>query len=638
MAKKLQFKRLLALTLLMAAAFAGLSYRLVDLQVVRHVALAKEARSNTQYTWHLEPRRGDILDIKGNLLATSVFVKTVCADPTLIGDRAPEVAKVLAPFLMMPAAELEKRLAPRFQKNKLGENVPVAYVTLKRKVSTDTWDKIQQAMASYPFGGVEKDREKHLPKKLQTFYRYLREKAIFADPVDDQLRTYPNNELAAHVLGFVGLADETNSDGTRMQVTVGEDGIEKRFDAKLKGVRGWRVSERDRQQREMVSLREQDVSAHDGLSVVLTIDSEIQHIVETELAEGMRKHSPVSISGMVIRPRTGEILAMCTLPNFDPNNPGAALPEWRRNRIVTDASEPGSTFKIVVVSGALNDHVVRLTDQFDCEHGHFFYGGRTLHDHEPYGILSVENIITKSSNIGAAKIGILLTAPRLYDYVRAYGFGTPTGIPLPYESRGIVHPLTNWTKVSITHVPMGHEVQVTPLQMAMAMCAIANHGVLMQPMLVDHLVDTDGSIAVQYYPQEVRRVVSEDADHEMIEALKTVVLSDGTAAGAALTNYTIAGKTGTAQEAEHGGYEGGKYFSSFIGFFPADNPEICIYVAMDAPKDGHYGGKTAAPIFHEIAERAANYLNITPDRGNPVGMPEMQIPGSDQPLKTASTQ
>ena len=211
---------------------------------------------------------------------------------------------------------------------------------------------------------------------------------------------------------------------SRLLETSGQDGIELSLNSKLSGVRGWRVTETDRRGRELVALREQDVEPRDGLNVVLTIDSVIQHIVETALADAMEKHTPISISGIVVRPRTGEILAMATLPNFDPNNPGAASADARRNRVITDMVEPGSTFKIVVVSGALNDGVVRLTDTFDCEHGHFDFAGRVLHDHEPFGVLSVESIITKSSNIGAAKIGIKLGESRLYDYIRNYGFGT----------------------------------------------------------------------------------------------------------------------------------------------------------------------------------------------------------------------
>jgi cell division protein FtsI/penicillin-binding protein 2 len=236
-----------------------------------------------------------------------------------------------------------------------------------------------------------------------------------------------------------------------------------------------------------------------------------------------------------------------------------------------------------------------------------------LHDHEPFGILTTEGIITKSSNIGAAKIGIKLGEQSLYDYAWNYGFGQRTGIPLPGEARGFLYPVRDWSKVSIVQIPMGHGVAVTRLQMVMAMAAIANGGWLMQPMIVSRLQTHDGNLVQQYAPQRVRQVVSENTCREMIEALKTVVTKDGTAEGAAMDDYVVAGKTGTAQKAENGGYVSGKYISSFIGFFPADNPQICISIVMDEPKEGYYGGKVCGPVFKDVAERCASYLNIPGD-------------------------
>jgi cell division protein FtsI/penicillin-binding protein 2 len=314
----------------------------------------------------------------------------------------------------------------------------------------------------------------------------------------------------------------------------------------------------------------------------------------------------------MVRPRTGEILAMATLPNFDPNEPGHSPMDALRNRVISDTAEPGSTFKIVVVTAGLNENVVSLNNVFDCEEGHFSYAGRMLHDHEPFGLLTVERIITKSSNIGAAKIGIKLGDDKLYEYIQRFGFGARTGIPLPGEVAGTVHPLKNWSKVSIAQIPMGQGVTVTPLQMVMAMSALANHGVLMRPMLVDRLEDASGKVIVKYKPQPVRQVAGPETIREMVTALKTVVTRDGTAVQGGLEHYTVAGKTGTAQKVEHGQYVQ-KFYSSFIGFFPADNPEICISVVMDEPRDSHYGGVVAAPVFHAIAERAANYLNLKPD-------------------------
>jgi cell division protein FtsI/penicillin-binding protein 2 len=606
MAKRLQFRRVLMLVVLVLLAFAGLGYRLVDLQVLRHGELSAKAQENTQLEFPLEPRRGDILDAKGNLLATSVLVKTVCADPTTVGNRQTEVARTLAPLLQVSEAQIVEKLTPRIYQNEKGETATNKYVRLKDKVSLDTWQKIQTAMTNLSFGLDEKK----LSRSEKAFYQTLRHKAIFAE--DGQLRAYPNQTLASHVLGYVGTEERVTNGERRIEI-VGKDGIEHMFDSKLKGVRGWRVSEKDGKQRELVSRREQDVEARDGMNVVLTIDSVIQHIVETALAEAMEKHSPVSISGIVVRPRTGEILALATLPNYDPNNPGFATPEARRNRVIADVAEPGSTFKIVVISGALNDRTVSLADNFDCEHGHFWYAGRNLHDHKSYGVLSVENIITKSSNIGAAKVGIKMGENRLYDYIRDFGFGARTGIPLQGEVSGIFHPLIAWSKVSIAQIPMGQGIAATRLQMTMAMCAIANNGWLIRPMLVDRLEDCEHRVMAKFTPQRVRQVISESTDKLMVRALKTVVSPEGTAPMAALEHYTVAGKTGTAQKAEHGVYVPGKYFSSFIGFFPADNPELCISVTMDEPKEGHYGGDTAAPVFKQIAERAASYLNIRPE-------------------------
>jgi len=385
----------------------------------------------------------------------------------------------------------------------------------------------------------------------------------------------------------------------------------------LGGVAGWRVTETDRQQHELVALRDEDVQPHDGLNVVLTIDAAVQNILESSLADAMQKHTPASITGIVMRPSTGEILAMVTLPNYDPNKPDTISPDTR-NRVITDVVEPGSTFKIVVVSGALNEGVVRLNDQFDCEQGHFAYAGRVLHDHEPFGMLTTEGIITKSSNIGAAKIGIKLGQDKLYDYASDFGFGQRTGISLPGEVGGILHPVKDWTKVSVAQIPMGQGVAVTRLQMLMAMAALANDGWLMRPLLVSCLEDRNGNVVQKYEPQRVRQVVSDSADKEMIEALKTVVSPDGTAAGAAMKNYTVAGKTGTAQKVENGVYVHDKYVASFIGFFPADNPQLCISIVMDEPKEGYYGGQVCGPVFRDVAERCASYLNIPPDSPAPL--------------------
>lgn len=628
MAKRLQLRRLLWLALLLCVAFAGLGYRLVDLQVLRHRELTEQALRNTQRELLLTPRRGDILDARGNILATSVYVKSVCADPSLIGTQQLVVAHALAPLLDMTESSLVQTLTPKSRPNARGEISTNRFCVLKRKVPVETWEKVQAAMTNLSFA-ID---DKRLTKQERSFFRELRRSAIFAR--DDQMRVYPSQNSAAHVLGFA-TSEEQEVDDIPITRITGQDGIERTLDAQLSGVCGWRVTETDRRARELVVHREQDVEPRDGFNVVLTIDSMIQHIVESALAEAVEKHSPISISGIVVRPRTGEVLAMATLPNFDPNHPGNATPEARRNRVISDVAEPGSTFKIVVVSGALNDGTVRLSDMFDCEHSHWFFGGRTLHDHESYGLLSVENIITKSSNIGAGKVGVKMGESRLYEYIRKFGFGTATGIPLPGEVNGIVRALSNWSKVSIAQIPMGQGIAVTRLQMTMAMCAIANGGWLMRPMLVDRLEDEYHNLVAKYSPQKVRQVIGKSADDLMIQTLKTVVTPEGTAPKAALEHYTVAGKTGTANKVENGQYVH-KFFSSFIGFFPADNPELCISVTMDEPKQGYYGGQIAAPVFKEIAERAANYLNIKPEDA-PLIPDTLASPGEARSLKTAST-
>jgi cell division protein FtsI/penicillin-binding protein 2 len=607
MGKRMQYRRMLALAGLLGGAYALLAFRLVDLQIFRHEELQAKAQQNTVREQRIQPRRGDILDVNGNLLASSTLVKNVCADPSLIGPRSAEVARVIAPLLGLKESDVQPKLVPRTVVNKKGETVPVNYVRLKAQVPVETWEQVREAMANLTFPDVD---PKQLTPKEKSFYQNLR-RAIATERVDDQVRNYPNQTMAAHVLGFVGRNGDTNA--ADYGQLIGVDGIERTYNDKLAGTLGWRMTETDAHRREVVALRDQDVPARDGFNVVLTIDSVIQHMLETALADGLEQNSPANISGIVIRPRTGEILAMASLPTFDPNRVPND-PEVRRNRLITDVMEPGSTFKIVVVSGALNDRIVSLRDVFDCEHGAFVFGGRTLHDHESYGALSVESIITKSSNIGAAKIGIKMGSNRLYDYMCDFGFGMPTGIQLPSESRGILHSVDKWSKVSIAQIPMGHGVAVTRLQMVMAMSAIANRGWLMRPMLVSRLEDRDGHVVAPYEPQRVRQVLSESAAAQMVTALKTVVTPEGTAPRAALTNYMVAGKTGTAQKAGVGGYLPGKYVSSFIGFLPADHPELCISIVLDEPKNGHYGGQIAAPIFRQVAEGAANYLNIRPDQ------------------------
>jgi cell division protein FtsI/penicillin-binding protein 2 len=608
-----QLARLLLMLTLVVAAFVGLGYRLVELQIFRHDELSRLADKGSQEKIRQAASRGDILDANGNLLATSVPVKTVCANPSLLGDQQAAVAHALAPLLQMSEADLFQELQPRLIKNSKGETVTNQYTVLERKVSDETWQKISSTMADLPLAVDQSKMSKTERVNFRNFAFNLRRYAIFGE--DDQLRVYQNGPLAAHVLGFVGTRQ--NANGT--SELFGYDGIEKSFDDKLEGASGWRVTGMDSRKNQLIAYQDEDVQARDGLSVVLTIDTAIQNILETEMAAAMREHSPTSITGIITRPSTGEILALASFPEFDPNNLQTINSTNEPDRVISDVMEPGSTFKTIVISGALNDHVVSLNDTVFCEDGVFHYGGITLHDaeHDHFGSLTVEQVLEKSSNIGASKIGIKLQPQRLYDYMENFGLGEATGIPLPGEvsARQFVHTPDKWGKYSIAQIPMGQGVAVTRLQMAMVVGAIANGGVLMRPMLVKRLQDEDGNIVQKYEPQAVRRVISEETAKEMVEALKTVVSKDGTAPQASLADYTVAGKTGTAQKVVDGKYSDSKFVISFIGFFPADNPQLCISIVMDSPKEGGhaFGGALCGPVFHNVAERCASYLNIPPD-------------------------
>ncbi len=580
-------------------AFSGLGYRLVDLQVRQHDQLRDTARGNTTRTIIIQPRRGDIFDSNGNKLATSRFVKTVCADPVMIGHHYPAVARALASVLGMDVRALEARLKPRLIRTPSGAVKPNRYVRLKRKVLPEVFEEVKKVMAGFPID----DPTVAINKEKQQFVRNMRRLAVFADREEDQLRLYPSSKLAAHILGFVGGDDHA-----------GKEGIEKVLQSQLTGARGWRIIEIDKGKRERVERRVQDVAARNGLNAYLTIDLGIQNIVEQELALAMEKHRAAGVTAIVVRPRSGNVLAMANLPTFDPRHPGDFDASARRNRAVTDTFEPGSTFKAVTVAGALNEGLVTLRTQFHCSNGRLFYAGKILHDHHSYGLLTVEKIITKSSNIGAAKVGMRLGAPRLHQYIRDFGFGSRTGISLPGEVVGIVHPLKEWSKLSISRVPMGHEVAGTPLQVVMMMSAIANGGRLMQPRVVDRLEDEQGRLVLKYPVKTVRQVISPTAAKQVTKALKTVVAQGGTARRAELDYYTAAGKTGTAQKPGRGGYIPGKYYASFVGFLPADKPELCILVAVDEPQGEHYGGLVAAPVFKAIAGRTASYLGIAPDK------------------------
>ena len=552
-------QRALMVVTAVSMTFTALACRLFQLHVVRRSELAAEATANREKVVRRQGRRGEIRDCNGNLLANSQSVRIVFADPSITILNGAILARKLAPLLKMDEPTLVARLTGAGK-----------YTRLKQKVDEDTASQITA----------------------------LKLKGI---GLEDQLqRTYPNGDLASHVLGFV------NNDHRGVQ------GVESAMEQYLQGLAGYEIIERDRKGREIRALRNQEIGPRDGFNVVLTIDQVIQHVAETELEKAMAEHHPQAGVIIISRPRTGEILAMSCRPTFDPNDPAKSRPDSWRNRCISDVAEPGSTFKIVVCSGALNEGIVNLADQFDCDNGAFLYAGRILHDVHPYGVLSVEEILFHSSNIGAAKVGLRMGAPRLSRYISAYGFGRKTGIALPAEVSGIAHPLNRWNGLSITRIPMGHEIAATPMQMIMAMNAIATGGKLMKPQIIKTVVDQNGVPLMTYQPQQVGQPITPRASILMAQALRKVVTPDGTAPKAAVPGYDVAGKTGTAQKIENGQYVR-KYYASFIGYFPASDPEISILVSLDDPAGGaYYGGSVSGPVFKAVAEKVAQYLAIPP--------------------------
>jgi cell division protein FtsI/penicillin-binding protein 2 len=384
----------------------------------------------------------------------------------------------------------------------------------------------------------------------------------------------------------------------------------------LQGTDGYRYIEMDRTGREIVPYRGLETPAKDGCDVTLTVDMGLQNIVESELAAACAEYKPKDAAAIMMRPQTGEILAAASWPTFDLNKPGQSTPEQTKDRPIVDMIEPGSTFKIVTTSAVIEEKLVTPETTVFCENGRFQYAGRVLRDAHPLGLLTVHQVLEKSSNIGVAKLALQLGDTKLYEYVRRFGFGERTGVALTGEIPGLVNPPHRWSKLDITRIPMGQSVAVTPIQMVTAMSAIANGGKLMKPMIISKITDPDGRPVASFEPEVVRQVISHETAKKITAALKDVVSKQGTAQKAAVKGFTVAGKTGTAQKIDpKGGYMQGRYVVSFVGFMPADEPRFTLLVLLDDPvtKAGEaYGGLVAGPIFSRMAEKAARYLDLSP--------------------------
>jgi len=549
------------------ALFSAFSFRLVYLQVVKHDEYAGMAAKKHVHEQPIYAERGSIVDANGETLAHNVPVETVVADATLINN-LDATSALLSRELKLDKAEVSEKLQ--------GDR---RYIIVQREVPANVATSLRQHLREANLRGIYCER--------------------------DATRIYPNGAMLCHVLGF------TDFDHKGIQ------GVEASMDEYLRGQDGYRYIEHNRAGQEIVLYRGQERMPRDGYQVQLTIDLNLQNIVENEIDAACREYRPEKATIILMRPQTGEILAMANRPNFDLNDRAEAKPEQMKNRAITDKMEPGSTFKVVTAAAALNEKKVRPDTTLFCENGLWNYGGRPLHDHKPYGEMSVQDILIHSSNIGAAKLALTIGEQKFYEYIRRFGFGERTGVELPGESAGTIRPPQSWQKISITRISMGHEVSVTPLQMAVAMSTVANGGKLITPRIVKSITNAKGETVASFSPVVVRQVITPDIARQLSNALRGVVSDRGTAAAAAVPGFTIAGKTGTAQKFDpKGGYYTGKFVVSFSGFLPADNPQFVGFVVLDdaktAKEELNYGGLVAGPIFSHIAEKAARYLDLEP--------------------------
>ncbi len=536
--------------------------RLVQLQVSQHDDFTARARSQQLSAVETSPTRGQLLDRQGRELARSIETESFFADPRDITDPN-ETAKRIASITGQDRTDLANRLSTAKDANK-------KFYWIIRRLDVQTANKLD----ALELKGVYSRKE---PK-----------------------RYYPNDSLAAHVLGFVGL-DE-----------IGQSGVEQYYNEKIRGESGKVYLECDGSPERRV-FESYEVQPHPGQTVVLTIDQTIQYRTEQALGAAVERTHAKSGTAIVMDPQTGEILALANAPSFDPNQPPKESAEGRANGALQNIYEPGSTFKIVAYSAAIEKDLVKPEDKIDCQMGQITVAGRLIHDHHAFGVLTIADALAQSSNVGAIKLGLLVGNESMYDYMKRLGFGSRTGIDLAGESPGILRPLNRWQPSSIGSLAMGQEIGVTALQMATAYSVLANDGMLVKPHLVRELRTPEGAVTFQAKP-ETRRALKPETTAALRNMLEGVTLR-GTARKAQLDGYTAAGKTGTAQKIDpktHA-YSATKYIGSFVGFAPVKNPAVVIIVVIDEPQGSYHGGDVAAPVFREIAEQILPELSVAPD-------------------------
>jgi cell division protein FtsI (penicillin-binding protein 3) len=547
--------RIVFAAVVFAAWALAIEGRLVILQVVEHDDMVEQAERQQMRTRTLAAKRGDIVDRRGRVLATSVDADTIYAVPSAIADEAAAVRKLCGAFGDCTARERQDLL------ERLKKQRNFAYV--RRQVPRDVAARVE----ALNLEGVGFVKESH--------------------------REYPNNELAAHVLGFVGIDSQ------------GLNGLESAYDSIIRGKPGQVLVTIDAHRRGFNRFEKPPTA---GATIELTIDEVLQHIAERELHAGVIENRALGGTAIVMDPRTGEILAMANEPTFDPNDYRQATEIARRNRAVQDLYEPGSTFKVVTASAAIQEKVMPVDALINVSGGRMNIGSRVVRDTHDYGILSFTDVIVKSSNVGAIRIGFQLGTDRLSDYVQRFGFGRPVSPDFPSESPGIVWERTKWTESALASVSMGYQVGVTPIQMASAVSSVANGGKYIEPRVVRAVYRDGRRLVVK--PKVLRETVSADTAASMTRIMEQVV-ERGTATLAKIPGYTIAGKTGTANKLANGRYSSDTY-ASFVGFMPSNDPKITVLVVLDSPRgnNGHFGGPVSAPIFRRIAEEAMRYLGV----------------------------
>lgn len=554
-----QIRRYLLLVVLLGG-FGLVLFRLVTLQVLQSEELSAKADKQHQKTVSLEGARGTIVDRHGKVLAMNVEVPSVFGDPTKLQDRT-KAARQLSALLPVRYEEL---------KEKLRENK--RFVWLARKMDPEQGHQLHH-LSVEGVGVVMEGR-----------------------------RFYPKGPLLAHVLGFAGMDGE------------GLEGVERRYESYLRGEKRAVALQLDALRRTVFPKSVEERNPVPGHQLTLTVDEVVQSIVERELEEAVSRARAKSGTVIVLEPETGAVLAMAVSPPFDPNVLSALHKKDRlQNTAIMDAYEPGSTMKAMVAAAAIEERAMKPTTLVFGEHGRMTIANTVIHDHEKLGWVSLSQVIQKSSNIGAAKIGMILGEQRLHRYLQSFGFGQRTEIDLPGEGVGLIQNPNAWGRRSVASISMGQEIGVTPIQLVSAVAALGNGGVLMKPYVVSEIRDAEGHLLKRVVPQVRRRVVSPETARTVTQILEGVV-THGTGVKAAIPGFRVAGKTGTAQQIDRKThrYSSSRFVASFAGYVPAHRPRLAMIVLIDEPHDKNAsGGSVAAPVFSSIGEQVLSYLGVS---------------------------